>query len=117
MPTSPRCTSTKDCSTDFLCAVPDKRSELLRLTVRPSLAGIDDERVVVWSGSRREVWEEGQTLFQPELKFHAIGISVQVGNWLPRIWILPLWLPPLVDIFWEYVLSSFSSRLSRLTSY
>jgi len=41
---------------------------------------------VVWSGSRREVWQE-----------------VQVGNWLPRIWILPLWLPSLLDIFWQYL--------------
>ncbi|KAF8816408.1 hypothetical protein BYT27DRAFT_7127826 [Phlegmacium glaucopus] len=84
--TSARCTSTKDCPTDSKCVTPDKRSQLMRLTVRPSLAGIDDETVVVWSGSRREVWEE-----------------VQVGNWLPRLWILPLWLPPLLDIFWQYL--------------
>jgi len=85
-PISPRCTSTKDCRTGLVCLLPDKGSQLLRLTVRPSLAGIDDETVVVWSGSRREVWEE-----------------VQVGNWLPRLWFLPLWLPPFLDIFWQYL--------------
>jgi S2P endopeptidase len=42
--------------------------------------------VVVWSGLRREVWQE-----------------VQVGNWLPRLWIFPLWLPSLLDIFWQYL--------------
>jgi len=41
---------------------------------------------VVWSGSRREVWEE-----------------VQVGNWVPRLWILPLWLPPLLVLSWQYL--------------
>jgi len=85
-PSSPRCTYTTDCSADTICVAPDKRSRLLRLTFRPSLADIEDERVVVWSGSHREVWEE-----------------VQVGNWLPRLWILPLWLPPLLDIFWQYL--------------
>ena len=104
--TSPRCTSIKDCPTDSICGVPDSRSQLLRLTVRPSLAGIDDETVVVWSGSRREVWQEGRTFFLiTQFKnFMCMIISVQVGNWLPRIWILPLWLPSLLDIFWQYVL-------------
>ena len=59
--TSPRCASTKDCPTESICGVPDSRSQLLRLTVRPTLAGIDDETVVVWSGLRREVWQEGKT--------------------------------------------------------
>ena len=44
-----------------MCGVPDSQFQLLRLTVRPSLAG--DETVVVWSGLRREVWQEGRTLF------------------------------------------------------
>ena len=62
-PTSPRCSSTKDCPTESICGVPDSQSQLLRITVRPSLAGIDDETVVVWSGLRREVWQEGRIFF------------------------------------------------------
>ena len=34
----------------------------------------------------------------------VVIISVQVGNWLPRLWILPLWLPSLLDVFWQCVL-------------
>ena len=46
----------------------------------------------------------------------AVIISVQVGNWLPRLWILPLWLPSLLDIFWQYVLgqSRFAIQSSSL---
>ena len=60
-PTSTRCTSAKDCTAESICGVPDSQAQLLRLTVRQSLA--DDETVVVWSGSRREVWQEGGTIF------------------------------------------------------
>lgn len=56
--------------------VPDKWSQLLRLTVRPSLAGIDDERVVVWSGSRREVWEEGKTVLNFHSTQHFMGMTI-----------------------------------------
>lgn len=117
-PISPRCTSTKDCHTGLICLLPDKGSQLLRLTVRPSLAGIDDETVVVWSGSRREVWEEGKILFFYNSNFIVLIISVQVGNWLPRLWFLPLWLPPFLDIFWQYVyLASVNSVVWLLTRY
>ena len=48
--------------------------------------------------------------------FMAVIISVQVGSWLPRLWILPLWLPSLLDIFWQYVLgqSRFAIQSSSL---
>ena len=34
---------------------------------------------------------------------------VQVGNWLPRLWVLPLWLPSLLGLFWQCVLPSIGS--------
>jgi S2P endopeptidase len=40
--------------------VPAKDAQLLRLTVRPSIADVDGETVVLWSGPPVEIWEEGQ---------------------------------------------------------
>ncbi|KDR70284.1 hypothetical protein GALMADRAFT_255189 [Galerina marginata CBS 339.88] len=80
-----RCTTPNDCPSESVCAFPHKESQLMRLTVRPSILELE-ETVVLWNGPRIEVWEE-----------------VQVGNWLPRIWFLPLWFSPLLTRFWEYV--------------
>ncbi|KAF8154677.1 hypothetical protein B0H34DRAFT_783787 [Crassisporium funariophilum] len=81
-----RCSSVSECSSISTCVVPHKQSQLLRMTVRPSLYAVDQDVVVLWSGSPKEVWEE-----------------VQVGIWLPRAWVLPLWLPTLLGTFWEYL--------------
>ncbi|KAF8958412.1 hypothetical protein BDZ97DRAFT_1668560 [Flammula alnicola] len=87
-----RCTSSDGCPPESACVRPQKESQLMRLTVRPSASHIDEDTVVLWSGPSAEVWEEGN-LVQ----------TVRVGNWVPRIWILPLWLPPLLATFWEYL--------------
>ncbi|KAF8191366.1 hypothetical protein BJ912DRAFT_1041697 [Pholiota molesta] len=81
-----RCQSSAQCPLESACVVPAKDAQLLRLTVRPTIADVDGETVVLWSGPPVEIWEE-----------------VQVSTWAPRIWILPLWAPPLVAIFWEYL--------------
>ena len=47
----------------------------------------------------------------------AMVISVQVGNWLPRLRILPLWLPSLLDIFWQCVLVQLSVRDSVIFTF
>ncbi|KIM43629.1 hypothetical protein M413DRAFT_18068 [Hebeloma cylindrosporum] len=79
-----RCTSQEDCSPDSSCVAPDKTAQLLRLTVQPSVS--EDETVVLWNGPPREIWE-----------------AVIVGNWLPRAPLFPLWIPFVVQDFWEYL--------------
>jgi len=80
-----RCSSISNCVGGSVCVLPDKAQPLLRLTVqRPSSPTQD---VVLWSGPLREVWEQ-----------------VDVGILMPRLNILPLWLPALAQIFWEYLM-------------
>ena len=60
-----RCYSRSDCASEagglpMECVVPHPRAELLRLTVESPLWEVKTEsRVVLWSGPKDEVWEEG----------------------------------------------------------
>ncbi|CAA7262563.1 unnamed protein product [Cyclocybe aegerita] len=129
-----RCSSTTDCPPESACVAPRVSAQLMRVSVRPpgavwevplsgsgsglakddgvgvgvekekekekegEDAGEEEERrgreqeresVVLWSGPREEVWEE-----------------VQVTTWLPRASFLPLWVPLLVQLFWDYLLTA-----------
>ncbi|KAF9447627.1 hypothetical protein P691DRAFT_776009 [Macrolepiota fuliginosa MF-IS2] len=80
-----RCASENDCKGGHVCLRPSEREGLLRLTV----TGGEEkhENVVLWSGPRREIWDE-----------------VMVGRWLPRFAFLPISLPSWANIFWEYMM-------------
>ncbi|KAF8908075.1 hypothetical protein CPB84DRAFT_1674344 [Gymnopilus junonius] len=80
-----RCAASKDCSEESTCVIPHEEAQLLRLSVRPRL-DLTEETTILWSGPRKEVWEE-----------------VQVGNWLPRFRLLPLGFPRLFTEFWNYL--------------
>jgi S2P endopeptidase len=58
----------------------------MRLTVQRSTSHPEEETVVLWSGPPQEIWE-----------------AVNVGNWLPRASVLPLWIPTVVKGFWQYL--------------
>jgi len=81
-----RCATTSECSSESICVIPHQNTKLMRLNVHRTGSTHDYETTILWSGSPEEVFEE-----------------VQVSDWLPRIWFLPLWLPALVRSFWEYL--------------
>ncbi|KAF9473475.1 hypothetical protein BDN70DRAFT_867348 [Pholiota conissans] len=81
-----RCQSSDKCPPESSCVFPSKGVQLLRLTVRSSISNVQDQTTILWSGPPIEIWEE-----------------VQVSTWVPRIWVLPLWIPPLAATFWEYL--------------
>lgn len=97
--------------------MPHEEAQLLRLIVRPSGLDSTEETVVLWSGPRREVWEQGNE----RISIHRISIStafgiVQVGNWLPRFRLLPLGFPTLLKKFWKYVMLLWVSRFTEQTT-
>lgn len=81
-----RCQSETGCKDGFACARPTEKENLLRLTVMNN--GQEREEVVLWTGPRREIYDE-----------------VTVGKWLPRFSFLPLSLPMWFNTFWEYMLT------------
>lgn len=52
-----RCASESGCKEGNLCVRPAEKEALLRLTMRE---GAQPEKVVLWSGPRREIWDEGR---------------------------------------------------------
>jgi hypothetical protein len=44
-----------DCQANGLCVRPAEKERLVRMTIKEDL-----ERIVLWSGSRKEIWEEGR---------------------------------------------------------
>ncbi|KAF9561721.1 hypothetical protein CPC08DRAFT_707231 [Agrocybe pediades] len=81
-----RCKNSEECARESVCTFLERSSQLMRITVRNPDMADKEETVVLWSGPRLEVWEE-----------------VQVGDWLPRVWFLPLKLPLVADLFWQYL--------------
>ena len=56
-----RCQADFECSGDMLCVRPDPVAHLLRLTVRfPDWKEGVAEEVILWHGSKEEVWREGR---------------------------------------------------------
>lgn len=53
-----RCHADSECR-DAICARPDAVAQLLRLTVRTSTG----DEVILWRGSKEEVWEEGEWVY------------------------------------------------------
>lgn len=56
-----RCKTSSDCTTSWSCIALRQDQQLVRITLMNAL---DDqqEQVVVWSGPRREIWEQGELL-------------------------------------------------------
>ncbi|TFK37045.1 peptidase family M50-domain-containing protein [Crucibulum laeve] len=79
---SKRCTSSDGCDTTSICVA--RKERLLTLTYLGPSGGI--ESTVTWSGPVNEVWEQ-----------------MEVGKWMPRITLLPVWLPISFGVFWEYL--------------
>ena len=79
---------------------------LLRIYFDPARSSdIDEEKMVVWRGPRREIWEQGARLFvaaPPSLGIEASNQSlVTIGRYLPRARFLPLGLPNTVKLLLE----------------
>ncbi|KAF8664227.1 hypothetical protein AX16_000789 [Volvariella volvacea WC 439] len=94
-----RCSATTACSGEQTCVHPHSREHLLRITASQSR---EDPYVILWRGPREEVMEE-----------------VHVGTIFPSLSFLPIWLPSLVSLFYEYLetvtLSLFIFNLLPLT--
>ncbi|KAK7052386.1 histone acetyltransferase [Favolaschia claudopus] len=73
-----RCSSDTNCDDASQCVRPHKSAQILRLTVY--------DRVVIWSGPPIEVYEQ-----------------VEIGRFLPRFRLVPLWVYLLVRLFWSYL--------------
>jgi len=93
-----RCSQTQDCEADastpgqaMQCIVPDVGVHLTRISVGPPISRGQDHdpiltKVVLWSGPKSEIWDE-----------------VSVGILAPSSQFLPLFLPGLVSLFFEYL--------------
>ncbi|KAJ7572653.1 hypothetical protein C8J56DRAFT_584108 [Mycena floridula] len=80
-----RCGSNTDCHEAF-CIRPSSTAQLLRLTMVSPWENPQKEEVVLWSGPRKEVWEQ-----------------VEVGEYLPRLFIFPGWTPRLMARILSYL--------------
>ncbi|KZP28018.1 hypothetical protein FIBSPDRAFT_1039738 [Athelia psychrophila] len=80
-----RCSAVNTCGRTSVCVHPRAGEQLLRVYFR---VYDGDVQVLLWNGPRREVWEQ-----------------VEVGTWKPRgrLWFLPLGLPEIAGVFFEYV--------------
>lgn len=54
-----RCASENGCKEGFVCVRPAEKENLLRLTVR-SGDELEHEEVVLWTGPRGEIYDEGE---------------------------------------------------------
>lgn len=64
----------------------------------------DNEEVVLWSGPKREIWEQGVT--QSSVQYQNVTyaeVVVETSTWRARYRVLPLMLPVLSHVFFEYV--------------
>ncbi|KAJ7853498.1 hypothetical protein B0H14DRAFT_782643 [Mycena olivaceomarginata] len=77
-----RCASDAGCSDASLCVRPDESAQILRLTIHTE----GKDRVILWSGPLVEVHEQ-----------------VEIGKFLPRFWLLPLWIYTSTRLFWDYL--------------
>ncbi|KAI0712062.1 hypothetical protein C8Q76DRAFT_768815 [Earliella scabrosa] len=87
-----RCASAVDCGYGELCVRPRGDQALVTLTMhlppwlRTGGADEDVERTVVWQGGGSEILQE-----------------VEVGDWLPRYWFLPMGLPVVWSTLFMYL--------------
>ncbi|KIK39380.1 hypothetical protein CY34DRAFT_769564 [Suillus luteus UH-Slu-Lm8-n1] len=89
-----RCDSSTSCLESQLCIKPRGDQDILRITVNHERAGTEDERIVLWSGPRYEVWEQ-----------------VQTTHLAPRFGIIPSGLPLIFADFFQYL------KLTNLSLY
>jgi len=69
------------------CLRPRQGEQLLRIVVEPpSWISGAQSGVIIWRGPKREVWDQ-----------------VEIGNFQPRHWTIPLYLPTLISIFFSYL--------------
>ncbi|KAG2368942.1 hypothetical protein BDR07DRAFT_1605071 [Suillus spraguei] len=81
-----RCDSSTPCRESQSCVKPRGDRNILRITVNHEGTSTEDERIVLWSGPRYEVWEQ-----------------VQTTHFAPRFGIIPLGLPLIFADFFQYV--------------
>ncbi|KAF8201041.1 hypothetical protein K438DRAFT_1821267 [Mycena galopus ATCC 62051] len=77
-----RCAFDADCSDASQCVRPDESAQILRLTIHSE----GQDRVILWSGPPMEVYEQ-----------------VEIGKFLSRFRIFPLWLYASMRLFWGYL--------------
>ncbi|KAI5117126.1 hypothetical protein M0805_007973 [Coniferiporia weirii] len=109
-----RCYSSSDChkraagegesqvdAASRICVRPDNSAQLLRITVLSPVWERHDQssrKTVLWNGPREEIWEQ-----------------VTVDTLSPRFRFLPLWLPRVTSLFFEYLSTlSFSLYIFNL---
>jgi hypothetical protein len=94
-----RCVSARDCLHGFACVRPHSSEQLVRLTVvsDPWSSPEWREEVILWKGPRDQIWKQGRSVD------HCLLYIVSVGTLIPRVRFLPLWLPSMSHIAFEWV--------------
>lgn len=107
--TARRCDSNGDCisgQAEGVCVHPSLSSQLLRISVHEELEEPVKETILLWTGPRIEVWQQGQRCFaEVQLGGLTLYIIVHVSSFLPRLFILPFWLPTLLNSVCGYLSS------------
>ncbi|EJD40993.1 hypothetical protein AURDEDRAFT_169972 [Auricularia subglabra TFB-10046 SS5] len=84
-PAAARCASSPSCrSPSETCVAPAADTQLLRLQIKEA----DHGHTIVWKGPWREVFEQ-----------------VRVGQYVPRVPLMPVWALPTLEAFFEYLRS------------
>lgn len=96
-----RCTSSDNCLDGSICIRPDDTERLMRLTVHRDWSSGALPEVILWSGPKEEVWEEGLVLTESSDSHTNETVSVEVGILMPRHNGLPVWLPLRAYTFWQ----------------
>lgn len=90
-PPAARCSQVHDCDASMQCVAPDVGAHLTRISVGPPIWQEKDHdpaqtKTVLWSGPKSEIWDE-----------------VSLGVLAPRSSLVPIFLPRLVSLFFEYL--------------
>jgi len=101
-----RCKTVEGCEHESVCTFPEPADRLMRITMQSSDMDAQSETVILWSGPRDEIYEESQCRVSSLYLYFIVDERlwsplVQVGDWMPRLWFLPLGLPFIADLFWQ----------------
>ena len=93
-----RCSPSGTCANNSICVTYTSSNPLLRIKIN-----LDEEtRTVLWNGPPLEVWEQG-ILFPFTAAHPLMATTVEVGEFRPRAFLYPLWLPGSLESYMSYV--------------